>query len=116
MAPSSVYVSTMITNASVAPGVGGPVIDAVKTPPAAGPAIISVSEPAFPASVPTSSRTLVLAAFATGAFASSRRTAVTVHPSTPSSAPDAPAGARKRYFFASASRMNVTSFASMSSS
>ena len=104
----------MITKAITSPGVGGPVIVAVKTPSAVGPAIISVSELALLLSVPTSRRTLVLSAFATGAFASSRRTAVTVQPSTPSSAPDAAAGARNRYFFASASRMNVTSFASTS--
>ena len=118
VAPPSVYVSTMITKPRVAPGVSGVVMVAVKTPPVVGPAIIkSVFEPSLPAASRTSKRTLVLAAFATGRFASSRRYAVTVvHPVMPSSAPDVSAGARKRYFFASANRMNVTSFASMSPS
>ena len=106
----------MMTKPSAAPGVGGKVKDAVNTPSADGPVIIFVSESWLLVAVPTSKRTLVLAALATGALPLSRSLAVTVHPSTPSSAPDADAGARKRYFFASASRMNVTSLASMSPS
>ena len=57
-----------------------------------------------------------LAAFVTGALPSSRSMAVTVHPSTPSSAPDAAAGTRKRYFFASASNVNTASLPSTSPS
>ena len=116
VSPSSVNVSTIATKPRVDPGVGGIDMVAVKTPSESGPVISIFSEPWLPVAVPTSRRTLVLAALATGALPSSRSLAVTVHPSTPSSAPDADAGARKRYFFASASRMNVTSLASMSPS
>ena len=114
--PVSVNVSTMITNPRVCPGVGDAVISAVKTPSEVGPVIISTAEFWLLTAVPTSRRTLVLAAFATGALPSSRSLTVTVHPSTANSAPDTSAGARKRYFFASASRMNVTSLASTSPS
>jgi hypothetical protein len=123
-AKPAVAVSTISTNSSGS-GIAS-VIAATNAPPV--PRAISIATPfavvskALPvvtatdalfAVMPTSSRTRVFAAAATGTFASSRSTAVTTrsHPfnAMPKSAPELSAGARNRYFCATASSTKPTS-------